>query len=94
VRDAFERLLSVEDAARWKPARAAYDYAVQECRERADRMLLVAVHPWDIHGAMAAGLRAAWINRSGGGYPSYFTRPDLQAPSLPDLAAQLRAIPG
>jgi 2-haloacid dehalogenase len=52
-------------------------------------MLLVAVHPWNIHGAHAAGMRTAWLNRHGGQYPAYFTTPDLQVPDLPSLAQQL-----
>lgn len=49
-------------------------------------MLLIAVHPWDIHGAHEAGLRTAWINRTGVQYPAYSARPDLEATDLPGLA--------
>lgn len=31
IEGAFERLLSVQDAPAWKPASAAYDYALQVC---------------------------------------------------------------
>jgi 2-haloacid dehalogenase len=65
IRDQFELLLSVEDASGWKPARAAYDYAAAACQVAPEQMLLVAVHPWDIHGAAQAGFSAAWINRTG-----------------------------
>ncbi|GER23975.1 dehalogenase [Zafaria cholistanensis] len=85
----FTRLLSVEDAPGWKPARSAYAYAAVECGVAPSRMLLVAVHPWDIHGAHAAGLRTAWLNRSGAAYPGYFTSPDIEIPDLPALARQL-----
>ena len=87
--DAFTRLLSVEDAPAWKPAGASYAYAADACGTAPERMLLVAVHPWDIHGAHAAGLRTAWINRDGGAYPSYLSPPDVEAPDLPGLAARL-----
>lgn len=89
VRDAFTRLLSVQDAARWKPAREAYDYAARECGQQAERMLLIAVHPWDIHGANAAGLRTAWINRAEAAYPAYFSKPDIEAADLQALAGKL-----
>ncbi|MFI5085970.1 MAG: haloacid dehalogenase type II, partial [Actinomycetales bacterium] len=62
----FERLLSVEDAPGWKPVPRAYAYAAQSCGVEPARMLLAAVHPWDIHGAAEAGLRTAWVNRNGG----------------------------
>jgi 2-haloacid dehalogenase len=91
IRDEFEALLSVEDAPAWKPHPSSYQYAAQQCGTRAEDMLLVAVHPWDIHGAARAGLRTAWVNRTGAAYPSYFARPDLTVDSLAQLASGLAA---
>ena len=84
-----DRVLSVEDAPRWKPASTAYGYAVEACGVAAAEAMLVAVHPWDIHGAHRAGLATGWLNRGGVGYPSFFDGPDVEAPSLPDLARRL-----
>lgn len=81
IRDQFERLLSVEDAPAWKPARAAYDYAGSALGAAPAEMLLIAVHPWDIHGAATAGLSTAWVNRTGSVYPDYYTAPTT--PLLP-----------
>jgi 2-haloacid dehalogenase len=89
IRDAFEMLLSVNDAPLWKPAPAAYEYAGSACGVRPDEMLLVAVHPWDIHGAAKAGLQTAWINRTGAAYPSYFEDPDVVASGVDELATML-----
>ncbi|WP_427131253.1 haloacid dehalogenase type II [Pseudarthrobacter sp. S9] len=89
IRPEFERLLSVEDAPAWKPARAAYDYAASACGVPPEQMLLVAVHPWDIHGAARAGLRTAWINRTGGTYPAHFTAPDYTLANLAALAGTI-----
>ncbi|MBC7723919.1 MAG: haloacid dehalogenase type II [Burkholderiaceae bacterium] len=90
IGDEFEMLLSVEDAAGWKPLRAAYEYAATACSVDAGDMLLVAVHPWDIDGASRAGLRTAWINRGGDAYPGYFRAPDLVLASIGELEAHLR----
>ncbi len=89
IREHFERLLTVEDAGRWKPAPEAYSHALQECGVDPEEAMLVAVHPWDIDGASRAGLATAWVNRTGGPYPEYFRAPDLMAASLTDLADQL-----
>ena len=89
IRDAFEQLLSVEQAGLWKPARVAYEYAARACACRAQEMMLVAAHPWDIDGAARAGLATAWINRSGAPYPRIFTPPTITANSITDLADQL-----
>jgi 2-haloacid dehalogenase len=89
IRGEFEHLLSVEDAPAWKPAPAAYAYAARACSVPAGQMLLVAAHPWDIHGARQAGLRTGWITRRPSPYPGYFAAPDLQAPDLSALARQI-----
>ncbi len=91
LRDAFDSLLSVQDAPAWKPAGSAYHYALETCQVPAADAMLVAVHPWDIHGACEAGLRTAWINRTGGRYPETMHRADLEADSLTELAQLLSA---
>jgi 2-haloacid dehalogenase len=89
IREAFESLLSVEDAPAWKPARAAYEYAAAASGADPAGMLLVAVHPWDIHGAARAGLRTAWLNRTGGSYPGYFEPPEFTVTALTELPGAL-----
>jgi 2-haloacid dehalogenase len=89
IREYFEALLSVEDAPLWKPAAAAYTYALERCEVEPRDAMLVAVHPWDIDGAARAGLATAWINRGGGHYPDYFQAPDLGVGSLTVLAEEL-----
>ncbi len=69
IRTDFEALLSVEDAGTWKPAPGSYGYAASALDVRPREMLLVAVHPWDTDGAARAGLRTAWVNRTGRGVP-------------------------
>lgn len=86
LRSEFELLLSVADAGAWKPAAAAYDYAVRATGATAGDLLLVAVHPWDIDGAARAGLHTAWVNRSGGPYPQMFRPPERQVRRIDELA--------
>ena len=86
----FERLLSAEEAGVWKPSRRAYEYALATCGVDPTEAMLVAVHPWDIHGAARAGLSTAWINRAGSSYPGHFTAPTLEVSSVTDLADRLR----
>lgn len=89
IREEFDLLLSVQDAPGWKPLRAAYEYAAAACGVEVGRMLLTAVHPWDIHGAAQSGLRTAWINRAGATYPGYFTAPNITVSTLEELASIL-----
>ncbi|TFC89086.1 haloacid dehalogenase type II [Cryobacterium sp. TMT3-29-2] len=89
LRGDFEALLTVEDAPAWKPVRSAYDYAADACGVQPSDLLLVAVHPWDIHGAARAGLQTAWLNRTGESYPSFFVAPDHTITALDELAPRL-----
>lgn len=93
IADCFERLLSVEQAPAWKPAASAYAYALEECDVSASEAMLVAVHPWDIHGAAAAGLRTAFVNRAGNAYPPYFSPPDVEVATLVELATTIAGAP-
>jgi 2-haloacid dehalogenase len=86
--DLFDGLLSVEGHTAWKPVRASYLYALNRTGI-GGTAYLVAVHPWDIHGAAEAGLSTAWINRNDAQYPAHFRRPAVTAVSIVDLAEQL-----
>lgn len=90
LRDLVGQVLSVEGAGAWKPAPAAYQVALRACGldDPADAAL-VAVHPWDLHGAKRAGLRTIWVNRHGAAYPTHFARPDLTVRSFEHLAQEL-----
>ncbi len=89
IRHHFEAMLSVEEAGAWKPASAAYAYALARCHVAPAEAMLVAVHPWDIDGAARAGLATAWINRTNSHYPRHFTAPQVVAGSLTELARLL-----
>jgi 2-haloacid dehalogenase len=87
--DLIERYLDVSAVGRWKPHPEPYRYACAELGVAPDEAVLIAVHPWDIHGAKRAGLRAAWLDRAGTPYPEVFEAPDLTAADLPELAGKI-----
>jgi 2-haloacid dehalogenase len=89
VLDLLEHRLSVEDAGRWKPAAEPYHYAAAVCEVEPSSMVLVAVHPWDVHGAQRAGLVGAWLNRGGTPYPEYLPSPDIEVSYLGELAGMV-----
>jgi len=83
--DVFDDLLTVDGHSLWKPAPAAYLDAVSRTGTEGPTYL-VAVHPWDIHGASTAGLSTVWINRQGTHYPDHFRPPTITVPALTELA--------
>ncbi|THJ68749.1 haloacid dehalogenase type II [Arthrobacter echini] len=89
VRGQVDAVLSVEDAPRWKPAPESYAYALRVLNRRADDVVLVAVHPWDIDGAARAGLRTLWLNRGSAPYPPAMTPPDDEIRTLAEARGVL-----
>ena len=89
LRGEFEHLLSVEDAGVWKPAPGSYHFAARVCGVEPGECVLVAVHPWDVDGAARAGLRTAWLDRTGAPYPGWCRTPDHVVGRLDELAHAL-----
>jgi 2-haloacid dehalogenase len=85
----FEALSDVSGPRCWKPAPAAYRYAVERVGVRPEQAMLVAVHPWDIDGARRAGLHGAWLRRGASVYPRTMTPPSRSAQDLRELADAL-----
>jgi len=81
--DAFvEAVVSADDAGAWKPAADAYLHAAEVAGVPPERLALVSVQPWDVHGARAAGLLTGWCNRTGRRFPQTFQEADVQGPDL------------
>jgi 2-haloacid dehalogenase len=91
LEDVVDRVLSCADAPAWKPAASAYHWALDVCDVRADDAMMVAVHPWDLNGAARAGLRTAYVDRTGAPYPPPMAAPDLRVASFTELATRLGA---
>ncbi len=73
----------VTEVGRWKPAPEPYLWAAERLALAPGRLALVAVPPWDVHGAQAAGLQGVWIDRHGTGrYPAHLHPPTVTAPDL------------
>jgi 2-haloacid dehalogenase len=89
IADLVERNLDVSEVGRWKPAPEPYGYACRALGVAPGAAVLIAAHPWDVHGAKCAGLRGAWLDRHGDPYPSVFLAPDESASELPALVDQL-----
>jgi 2-haloacid dehalogenase len=86
-----ERHFDVSEVRRWKPAPEPYLYACAELGVEVTEAALVAVHPWDVHGAKRAGLSGAWLDRDGRPWPQSFERSDWSERDLPALARAVSA---
>jgi 2-haloacid dehalogenase len=87
-----DRIISVGEVYRWKPASVVYLYAAEVLGVSPDRLALVAAHDWDCHGAKRAGLTAGWVSRKAGGFGVPFAPPDVRGEDLTEVAAKLLAL--
>ena len=87
-----DRVISVSEVYRWKPAGVVYLYAAEVLGVSPDRMALVAAHDWDCHGAKRAGLTTGWVSRKSGGFGAPFAAPDVVGEDLTEVAAKLLAL--
>jgi 2-haloacid dehalogenase len=60
----FDAVLTAELTQSYKPARAAYQLAVDYLGYRPDEILMVACHKYDLSAARAFGMRTAFVARS------------------------------
>lgn len=86
-----ERVVSVDDASAWKPAPAPYRHLAQILNVPIERIALVAVHSWDIHGAHAAGMVTGWCSRLEGSLSEIFSAADVAGADLVAVANALLA---
>jgi 2-haloacid dehalogenase len=87
-----DRIISVGEVYRWKPASVVYLYAAEVLGVSPDRLALVAAHDWDCHGAKRAGLTAGWVSRKAGGFGVPFAPPDVRGEDLTEVVAKLLAL--
>jgi 2-haloacid dehalogenase len=84
----LEGIVSVDDVRTFKPDPAVYLYLAQRLNRPLAETWLVSSNGWDVIGAKAAGLRAAWIQRNPRTvFDPWEFAPDVTVANLEDLAA-------
>ena len=90
IRHLFHDVVTAVDVGAAKPARAIFLEAVNRAGVGAKETLHVGDHPeTDIVGAQRAGLRTAWVNRSGDDWPGHISPPDAIVSTIAELLAVL-----
>jgi 2-haloacid dehalogenase len=83
ILEIFDRVLSVEEVRRYKPAPEPYHMAAERLGVAPSEMRMVAAHDWDVWGATRAGCAAAYVARTDVpfvlGSPPALVGPDLSA---------------
>lgn len=85
----FDERISVESTGSFKPDPKVYQFAAQQLGRPIESLRLIATHDWDTHGALSAGMKAAYIDRTGAPYHALYKRPDAFASSMTELVEQI-----
>ncbi|ABG04634.1 haloacid dehalogenase, type II [Rubrobacter xylanophilus DSM 9941] len=88
----LEGVVSVDDLRTFKPAPEVYLYLARRLERRPEEVWLVSGNPFDVIGAKAAGLKAAWVRRDPAAvFDPWGIEPDVTVPDLAGLAGELPA---
>ncbi|WP_407569598.1 haloacid dehalogenase type II [Deinococcus altitudinis] len=85
-------VLSADNARQLKPGQRAYEYALRETGAEVAETWMVAAHVWDIRGAVAAGLRGAYLSRLGEWPEDQTPAPEVRAATLPEAARAILSL--
>ncbi|HMB74063.1 MAG TPA: haloacid dehalogenase type II [Gammaproteobacteria bacterium] len=64
IADYFEDIVSVDEIGTFKPNPDVYRHFLQRASAEAADAWLISGNPFDVIGALATGMRAAWVRRS------------------------------
>ena len=81
----------MEDVGKYKPHAEVYRWAAGRVGADVSDCLLVAAHGWDVAGAKWAGMQTAFVARPGQQTFPLGPMPDINIPSLAELAGELEA---
>ena len=87
--DYFDNAISVESAKTFKPSTDAYKFVVEKLSTVSHNVTLVASHDWDTHGALCAGLNAAFVDRFNAPYNSTYKKPAITGNTMGEVAHKL-----
>jgi len=90
----FDEIVSVEETGSFKPDPKVYEFVAERINRPIEQLRLVATHDWDTHGALSAGMQAAYIDRYGAPYHSQYRQPDVYEKTMNDVVEQIIARDG
>lgn len=86
IRDFLLGIVSTDDLRSFKPSPAVYSYFLRKSGATGGNAWLVSGNPFDVIGAISAGMRAAWVQRSEDSiFDPWGIEPDLVVKDLKEL---------
>jgi len=90
IGDFFVDIVSVDDLRSFKPNPAVYSHFLRRADALGADAWMISGNPFDVIGAMSAGMRAAWVQRSAQAvFDPWEIQPTITVNGLTDLARQI-----
>ena len=87
IRQFFEGVISVDSLQTFKPNPDVYQYFLHSTNSQPENSWLVSSNPFDIIGAISAGMKAAWLQRNSDVlFDPWEITPTLTLKTLPQLS--------
>ena len=81
----FKEIVTVEEVKKFKPSPEVYYHLarkVGKSREQMSELWLVSGNPFDVVGARAVGMQAAWVDRAGNGWTDQLIQGETGGPTV------------
>lgn len=90
IRDLFAGVVSVDDIKSFKPNPGVYSHFLRRSGANGGSAWLISSNPFDVIGAISAGMKAAWVKRSAAAiFDPWGIEPTLTVKSLVELKQQI-----
>jgi len=90
IRQLLDGVVSVHPVRSFKPDPAVYSHFLRSAETAGAAAWLISSNPFDVIGAISAGMNAAWIKRSPGAlFDPWGIQPTLVVESLNDLGEEI-----
>jgi 2-haloacid dehalogenase len=90
IRGHFLGVVSVDDLRSYKPNPGVYSHFLRRCGAAGNEAWLISSNSFDVIGAVSAGMRAAWVQRSKDAvFDPWGIEPTLTVTSIGDLCEKL-----
>ncbi len=85
----FEQVLSADTAGQLKPGPKPYAHAAERLGVAPGHVRLVAAHSWDVAGALAVGMKAAFVARPDQALSPLGPQPEVAGADLLEVARRI-----
>jgi 2-haloacid dehalogenase len=90
IRDLFLGIVSVDDLKSFKPNPGVYCHFLRRSGSSGDSTWLISSNPFDVIGAISAGMKSAWIRRAPDAiFDPWGIEPTVTVSRLTDLNAEM-----